>query len=121
MAALAVGTLFFSSSGSTIGRAWAGRLAMVGGLLCVLHGMGCRSWMWTWGAVGLLAVMIDGMASTLGVDGGFVGWFATQCGSGRADGFLGLPLGGRLGGSRRGLQLLAITVLSSSLSSKARI
>ena len=120
-----VGTLSCSSSGSTIGRAWAGLLVMVGGLLCVLDGVGLSSWMWMWGALGVLAVMIDGMASTLGdgasdrqlnrrVDGGRVGWFATWRVSGRFGGFLGLLLDGRLGGGRCGLQLLATTVSSSS-------
>ena len=105
---------------------------MVGGLLCVLGGVGRRSWMWTWGAVGVLAMMFDGMVSTLGdgasggqlnwrVDGGFVGWFATWRVHGRAGGILGLSLGGRLCGSRRGLQLLATAVSSSSSSSEARI
>ena len=132
VAALVVGTSSRSSSGSTIGRAWAGRLVMVGGLLCVLDGVGHRSWIWMWGAVGVLAVMIDGMASTQGdgasggqlnwrVDGELVGWFATWRVSGSSDGFLGLLLGGRLGGGRRGLQLLATTVSSSSSLSEARI
>jgi hypothetical protein len=132
VAALLVGTSSLSSSGSTIGRAWAGQSAMVSGLLCVLGGVGCRSWMWTWGAVGVMAVMYDGMVSTLGdgasggqlncrVDGGFVGWFATWRVRGRAGGILGLSLSGRLGGGRRGLQLLATTVSSSSSSPEARI
>ena len=71
--------------------------------------------------MGVLAVMIDGMASTLGagalvgqlnwrVDEGLVCWFATWRVSGRAGRFLGLLLGGRLGVGRRGLQLLATTV-----------
>ena len=78
--------------------------------------------MWMWGAVGVMAMMYDGLVSTLGdgasgrqlnwrVDGGFVGWFATRSFPGRAGGILGLLLGGRLGGVRRGLQLLATTVL----------
>ena len=88
--------------------------------------------MWTWGAVGALAVMIDGIASILGdgasggqlkwrVNGEFVGWFTTRRVRGCAGGFLGLSLGGRLGGGRHGLQLLATTVSSSSPSLEARI
>ena len=88
--------------------------------------------MWMRGAVGVKAMMYDGLVSTLGdgasgrqlnwrVDGGFVGWFATWSVSGRACGILGLLLGGRLGGGRCGLQLLATTVSSSSSSSEARI
>ena len=84
------------------------------------------------GAVGVMAVMYDGMVSTLGdgasgrqlnwrVDGGFVGWFATWRVRGRSGGILGLSLGGRLGGGRRGLQLLATTVSSLLSSLKARI
>jgi hypothetical protein len=86
----------------------------------------------TWGAVGVLAVMIDRIASTLGdgassgqlkwrVGGGFVGLFATWHVRGRAGGFLGLLLGGKLGGGRRGLQLLATTVSSLSLLLEPRI
>jgi hypothetical protein len=130
--ALLVGTLSLSSSGSTIGRAWGGRLAMFGGLLCVLVGVGCRSWMWMWGVVGVLAVVYVGMVSTLGdgalggqlnwrVDGGLVGWFATWRFRGRAGGILGLSLDGRLGGGSCGLQLLATTVSSLSSSLVARI
>jgi hypothetical protein len=132
VAVLMVGTLSCSSSGSTIGTAWAGQLVMVSGLLCVLDGVGCRSWMWTWGAVGVLAVMIDGMASTLGdgasvgqlnwrVDGGLVFWFTTWRVSGCAGMFLGLLLGGRLVVGRRGLQLLATTVFSLSSLPESRI
>jgi hypothetical protein len=84
--------------------------------------------MWTQGAVGVMVVMHDGLVSTLGdgasgrqlnwrFDGGFVGWFATQRGRGRAVGILRLSLGGWLGGIRRGLQLLETTVSSSSSSS----
>ena len=94
--------------------------------------VGRRSWMWTWGAVGVMAVMYDGIVSTLGdgasggqlswrVDGGFVQWFAIWRVRGHACGILGLSLGGRLGGGRCGLQLLATTVSSSSSSSEARI
>jgi hypothetical protein len=94
---------------------------MVCGLLCVLDGVGCRSWMWICGAVGVLAMMIEGMANILSdgalggqlnwrVDGGLVGWFANLWVSGRAGGFLGLLLGGRLGGGRRKLQLLVTSV-----------
>ncbi len=81
---------------------------MFGGLLCVLVGVSCRSWMWMWGAVGVLAVMFVGMVSTLGdgasggqlnrrVDGGLVGWFATWRVRGRAGRILGLLLNGWLG------------------------
>ncbi len=88
--------------------------------------------MWMWGAVGVLAVMYVGMVSTLGdgasggqlnwrVDGGLVGWFATWRVHGHPGGILGLLLDGRLGGGSRGLQLLATTVLSSSLPLVARI
>jgi hypothetical protein len=82
--------------------------------------------------MGVMAVMYDGLVSTLGdgalgrqlnwrVDGGFVGWFATRRVRGSAGGILGLLLDGRLGSVRRGLQLLATTVSSSSSSSVARI
>ena len=88
--------------------------------------------MWMWGAVGVLAVMYVGMVSTLSdgasgrqlnwrFDRGFVGWFATRCGRGRAVGILRLSLGGWLGGIRCGLQLLVTTVSSSSSSSVVRI
>ena len=69
-----------------------------------------------WGAMGVLAMMVDGMVSTstLGdgasggqlnwrVDGGLVSWFATWRVRGRSGGYLGLLLGGRHGGGRRGL------------------
>ena len=106
--------------------------AVVSGLLCVLGWVGRRSWMWTWGAVGVMAVMYDGIVSTLGdgasseqlswrVDGGFVECFATWRVRGHACGILGLLLSGRLGGGRCGLQLLAATVSSSLPSSEARI
>jgi hypothetical protein len=128
--ALSVGTSSLSSSGSTIGRAWDGQLAMCGGLLCVLVGEGRRSWMWMWGVVGVLAVMYVGMVSTLGdgasggqlnwrVDGGLLGWFATWRIRGCAGGILGLLLDGRLGGGSCGLQLLTTTVSSSSPSSSS--
>ena len=88
--------------------------------------------MWTRGAVGMMVMMHDGLVSTLGdwalgrqlnwrFDGGFVGWFATRLGRRRAVGILRLLLGGWLGGIRRGLQLLATTVSSSSSSLVARI
>jgi hypothetical protein len=99
---------------------------MFGGLLCVLVGVGHRSWMWMWGDVGVLAVMYFGMVSTLGdgasggqhnwrVDGGLVGWFSTWRVCGRAGGILGLSLDGSFGGSSHGLQLLATTVSSLPL------
>ena len=61
--------------------------------------------MWTRDAMGVMAMMYDGMVSTLGdgasgrqlnwrVDGGFLGWFATWRDHGRAGGILGLSLGG---------------------------
>ncbi len=85
-----------------------------------------------WGAVGVMVVMHFGLVSTLGdgasgrqlnwrFDGEFVGWFAVRIGRGRAAGILRLSLGGCLGGIRRGLQLLATTVSSSSSSSVVRI
>ena len=88
--------------------------------------------MWTRDAMGVMAMMYDGMVSTLGdgasgrqlnwrVDGGFVGWFANWRVRGRAGGIIGLSLGGRLGGGRRGLPLLATTVSSSSSLLEARI
>ena len=130
--ALLVGILSLSSSGSTIGRAWGGQLAMFGGLLCILVGGGRRLWIWMWGAVGVLAVMYAKMVSTLGdgalggqlnwrVYGGLISWFATWRVHGRAGGILRLLLDGRFGGSSRGLQLLATTVSSSALSLVARI
>ena len=54
-------------------------------------------------------------------DGGFVGWFATRRGRGRAVGILRLSLGGWFGGIGRGLQLLVTTVSSSSSSLVVRI
>ena len=89
--------------------------------------------MWMQSAVGVMVVMYDaGMVSTLGdgasgrqlnwrVDGGFFGWFATWRVRGSAGGILGLSLGGRFGGGRRGLQLLVTTVTSSLLLLEARI
>jgi hypothetical protein len=120
---LTVGILSRSSSGSTIGREWAVRLVPTGGLFGVLGGLGCRSWMWAWGVVDVMARMIDGLASALGggmvsglldwrVGGGFVGWFAIWRVRRRAGGFPGRSLVGRLGGGTRGLQLLATTVTS---------
>jgi hypothetical protein len=54
------------------------------GLLGFQNELGHRSWMWMWGAMGVMAWMIDGMASTLsgGVAGGLLSW----------------RVGGRLGG-----------------------
>jgi hypothetical protein len=81
---------------------------------------------WVWGAVGVMAWTIDGIASTLGggVMGGlpawkvggrlvgcFVGWRIGR----RIGGFLCRSLVGRLGGGICGVQLLATTV--STLSS----
>jgi hypothetical protein len=81
--------------------------------------------------MGVMAGMIDGLASALGggvvrglldwrIGGGFVGWFAIWRVHRRAGGFPGRSLVGRLGGRTRGLQLLATTVTSSLLSA-ARI
>ncbi len=69
---LMVGISSRSSSGSTMGSEWVGCLVPAGVLLSFLVGLGSRSWMWVWGAVGVMAWMIVGMASTLG--GGVVGW-----------------------------------------------
>ncbi len=68
---LMVGILSCSSSGSTMGSEWVGCLIAAGVLLGFLVGLGHRSWMQVWGAVGVIAWMLVGMASTLG--GGVVG------------------------------------------------
>jgi hypothetical protein len=69
---LMVGISSFSSSGSTMGSEWVGCLVPAGVLLSFLVGLGHRSWMRVWGAVGVMAWMLVGMASTLvgGVVGG---------------------------------------------------
>ncbi len=41
-------------------------MAVVGDLLRILGWVGHRSWMWTGGAVGVMAMLYDGMVSTLG-------------------------------------------------------
>jgi hypothetical protein len=126
-----VGILSCSSSGSTIGREWAVCLVITGGLFGVQGGVGSKSWMWAWGVMGVMAGMIDGLASTLGggvtrellgwrVDGGFDGCFARWRIHWRAGGFPGRSLGGRLGGGTCGLQVLATTVMPL-LSLTARI
>ncbi len=68
---LMVGILSRSSSGSTMGSEWVGCLVAAGVLLGFLVGLGHRSWMRVWGAAGVFAWMLVGMASTLG--GGVVG------------------------------------------------
>ncbi len=50
---------------------WVGCLVPAGVLLGFLVGLGHRSWMQVWGAAGVMAWMLAGMASTLG--GGVVG------------------------------------------------
>ena len=67
--------------------------------------------MWMWGAVGVMAGMIAGMASTLG--GGVVGGFSSRRVHWHVGGFRNRPLVGRFVGGARGLQLLATTVSSS--------
>ncbi len=69
---LMVGILSRLSSGSTMGSEWVGCLVAAGILLGFLVGLGRRSWMRVWGAAGVIAWMLVGMASTLGggvVDG----------------------------------------------------
>jgi hypothetical protein len=68
---LMVGIVSRLSSGSTMGSEWVGCLVAAGILLGFLVGLGCRSWMRVWGAAGVIAWMLFGMASTLG--GGVVG------------------------------------------------
>ncbi len=68
---LMVGISSRSSSGSTMGSEWVGCLIPAGILLGFLVGLGRRSWMRVWGAAGVMAWMLVGMASTLG--GGMVG------------------------------------------------
>jgi hypothetical protein len=68
---LMVGISSRSLSGSTMGSEWVGCLVPAGILLGFLVGLGRRSWMQVWGAAGVMAWMIVGMASTLG--GGVVG------------------------------------------------
>jgi hypothetical protein len=68
---LMVGISSCLSSGSTMGSEWVGCLVPAGILLCFLVGFGRRSWMRVWGAAGVMAWMLVGMASTLG--GGVVG------------------------------------------------
>jgi hypothetical protein len=74
-----------------------------------------------------MAGINDGVAGTLGgeVVGGSLGWtvdegigdgLAIRCGSGHIDGVTGRSLSGKMGGGALGLQLLATTVSSSSLS-----
>jgi hypothetical protein len=63
---LMVGISSCSSSGLTIGREWAVHLVPTGDLFSVLGGLSRRSWMWAWGVVGVMAGMIDGLASALG-------------------------------------------------------
>jgi hypothetical protein len=113
------------SSGSTMGSEWVSCLLPAGGLLGFLDVLGRRSCIWVWGALGVMAWAIDGIASTLGggVMGGlltwkvggrlvgcFVGWRIGQ----RIGGFPCRSLVGRLGGVIRGVQLLATTVSTSS-------
>jgi hypothetical protein len=128
---LMVGISSHSSSGSTMSSEWVGCLVPAGILRGFLVELGCRSWMRVWGAAGVMAWMIVGMASTLsdGVVGGRLGervgsrlesWFASRRAGWNAGRFPCRSLGGRLGCWTRGLQLLATTVSSSS-SSLARM
>ena len=68
---LMVGISSRLSSGSTMGSEWVSCLVPAVVLLGFLVGLGRRSWMRVWGAVGVMAWMLVGMASTLG--GGVVG------------------------------------------------
>jgi hypothetical protein len=61
---LTLGISSRSSSGSTISSEWAMCLGPTGGLFSALGGLGCKSWMWAWGVVGVMAGMIDGLART---------------------------------------------------------
>jgi hypothetical protein len=126
-----VGASLRSASGSTMGSEWVGCLLPAGGLLGFLDGLGRRSCIWVWGAVDVMAWMIDGIASTLGsgvmgglpawrVGGRLVGWFIGWRIGRLIGGFLCRSLVGRLGGGIRRVQLLATTVSSSS-SSLARM
>jgi hypothetical protein len=111
-----------------MGSEWVGCLLPAGGLLGFLDVLRRRSCIWVWGAMGVMAWTIDGIASTLGggvmdglptwkvggrLVGCFVGWRIGRC----IDGFLCRSLVGRLGGGIRGVQLLAITVSTLSSSS----
>ena len=140
-AGLAVGISSRSSSGSTMGIEYVVGLVRAVGLLGFSVGLGCRSWMGTYGVVCAETCPVDGLTSTLGggeaggllgwrVDGGLLGWL-TSWRVGRVVGWLtswrvGRFLGwlasrsllGRVGGGSRGLQLLATTVSSSSSSSE---
>jgi hypothetical protein len=117
-----------SSSGSTMEIEWVGCLLPAEDLLGFLDVLGRRSCIWVWGAVGVMAWMIDGIASTLGggvmgglpawkVGGRLVGCFVGWRIGWRIGGLPCRPLVGRLGSGIRGVQLLATTVstLSSSL------
>jgi hypothetical protein len=59
-----------------MGRERVGCLLPAGDLLGFLDVLGCMSCIWVWGAVGVMAWMIDGIASTLdgGVMGGLPAW-----------------------------------------------
>ncbi len=117
-----------SSSGLTMGSEWVGCLLPAGGLLGFLDVLRCRSYIRVWGAVGVMAWTIDGIASTLG--GGVMGGLPAWKVGGRLVGcFVGWHIGwhiggspcmslvGRLGGGICGVQLLATTVSTSSSSS----
>jgi hypothetical protein len=85
------------SSGSTMGSEWVGCLLPAGGLLGFLDVLGRRSCIWVWGAVGVIAWMIDGIASTLG--GGVMGGLPARKVGGRLVGcFVGWHIGRRIGG-----------------------
>ncbi len=86
-----------SSSGSTMGSEWVGCLLPAGDLLGFLDVLGRRSYIWVWGAVGVMAWMIDGIASTLG--GGVMGRLPAWKVGGRLVGcFTGWHIGWRIGG-----------------------
>jgi hypothetical protein len=113
-----------SSSGSTMGSEWVGCLLPAGGLLGFLDVLECRSCIWVWGAMGVMAWTIDGSASSLGggvmgglpawkVGGRLVGCFIGWRIGWRIGGFPCRPLVGRLGGGIHGVQST-----SSSLSAR---
>jgi hypothetical protein len=111
-----------------MGSEWVSCLLPAGGLPGFLDVLGCRSCIRVWGAVGVMAWTIDGIASTLGggvmgglpawkVGGRLLGCFVGWCIGRHIGGFPCRSLAGRLGGGIHGVQLLATTVsmLSSSL------
>jgi hypothetical protein len=122
---LVVGVLSRSSSDSTTGREWVCCLVYNSGWIGFCGGTGHRSWMGLLGVVGVMAGINAQVACTLGggvvgrhVDGAegrrlggrLISWHRDWC----IDSFTGRALDSETVGGALGLQLLAITVSSSS-------